>query len=240
MIIEIIILTFLTIFQSIFGIGLLVFGTPTFLLLEYTFTETLSIVLPISCIVSLSQIIVSKKTNIKNFTSDFFKFSLPGLILCLPFAILIMSKTNINILIAVIMIVVSILSIWKIEKSKNVYKKFKFKKMVFFFIGCVHGLTNLGGGLISIVSSFCYPENKIKIRYSIAISYFVFSLFQLAILFLLDSYYFRIEFLLFILIIPLIFFLSNFIFTKISIKNFSKYIYYIVLFYGFFVFIKNI
>ena len=73
MIIEIFILAFLTIFQSIFGIGLLVFGTPTFLLLEYTFTETLSIVLPISCFVSLSQIIVSKKTNIKNFTSDFFK-----------------------------------------------------------------------------------------------------------------------------------------------------------------------
>tara|TARA_X000000950_G_scaffold83085_1_gene104494 strand:+ start:1683 stop:2405 length:723 start_codon:yes stop_codon:yes gene_type:complete len=240
MIIEIFILAFLTIFQSIFGIGLLVFGTPTFLLLEYTFTETLSIVLPISCFVSLSQIIVSKKTNIKNFTSDFFKFSLPALILSLPFAILIMSKTNINILIAIIMIVISILSIWKIKNSKNIYEKFKFKKMVFFFIGCVHGLTNLGGGLISIFSSFYYPENKIKIRYSIAVSYSIFSLFQLTILFLLDSYYFRVEFLLFILIIPFIFFLSNLIFNKISKKNFSIYIYYIVLFYGLFVLIKNI
>ena len=63
MFLEIVLLTILTIFQSIFGIGLLVFGTPTFLLLGYTFSETLSIVLPISCIVSFSNNCLKKNKN---------------------------------------------------------------------------------------------------------------------------------------------------------------------------------
>ena len=240
MFLEIVLLTILTIFQSIFGIGLLVFGTPTFLLLGYTFSETLSIVLPISCFVSLIQIIVSKKTKIKNFTSDFVKFSLPGLIFCLPFSILIISKTNINLLISSMMVIISFLSIYKLNFAKKIYEKIRFKKIIFFLIGCIHGLTNLGGGFISIISSFYYPENKIQIRYSIATSYFVFSIFQLFIIILLKSYYFKVQFLFFIITIPILFFLSNFFFKKISLKNFSKYVYFIVLFYGLFVFIKNI
>jgi len=240
MLIEIIILILLTFFQSIFGIGLLIFGTPTFMLIGYSFTETLSIVLPISCFVSLTQIIVSKNNKISGFIKDFFKFSLPGLIICLPIAILQISKDNINILISLIMVLVSILSIWRIEKLKVIFKNLKIKKFIFFLIGSIHGLTNLGGGFISIFSSFYYPENKIKIRNSIAISYFVFSIIQLIILISLNSYYLNLKFLIFILFIPIIFFLSSFIFNKISIKNFSKYIYFIVLFYGFFILFKNI
>ena len=50
------VIIFFTIIQSIFGVGLLVFGTPTLLLLDYTFYETLSFLLPSSIIVSLLQV----------------------------------------------------------------------------------------------------------------------------------------------------------------------------------------
>ena len=50
---ETLILLVLIIIQSIFGIGLLLFGTPTFLILGYDFFNTLNFLLPISITVSL-------------------------------------------------------------------------------------------------------------------------------------------------------------------------------------------
>ena len=41
LIIEILIITFLIIVQSIFGVGLLLFGTPSFLLLGYDFANSI-------------------------------------------------------------------------------------------------------------------------------------------------------------------------------------------------------
>lgn len=58
---EILIVTLLIAFQSIFGIGLLIFGTPIFLLIDYSFVETLNILLPISITISLLQFFLGKK-----------------------------------------------------------------------------------------------------------------------------------------------------------------------------------
>ena len=52
----IIIISLFTVVQSLFGIGLLVFGTPTLLLLGYEFTEVLSYLLPPSIVISFCQV----------------------------------------------------------------------------------------------------------------------------------------------------------------------------------------
>ena len=57
-ILETIIILFLIVFQSIFGIGLLVFGTPTLMILGYQYSDILSVLLPISCSISLIQILM--------------------------------------------------------------------------------------------------------------------------------------------------------------------------------------
>jgi len=62
---EALIVIILIFFQSIFGIGLLLFGTPTFLLLGYNFLDVLNILLPISISISAIQLFLSKK-KIKN------------------------------------------------------------------------------------------------------------------------------------------------------------------------------
>ena len=59
-IIELLIITLLSIFQAVFGIGLLLIGTPTFLLIGYNFFDVLNILLPFSIIISLLQVIYSK------------------------------------------------------------------------------------------------------------------------------------------------------------------------------------
>ena len=65
---EIFLISFFSIFQSIFGIGLLVFGTPTFLLLGYDFFDVLNILLPHSIVISFLQMISSQEKDI-NFNS---------------------------------------------------------------------------------------------------------------------------------------------------------------------------
>ena len=149
-ILETIIILFLIVFQSIFGIGLLVFGTPTLMILGYQYSDILSVLLPISCSISLIQIINARKHDVKTFTIEFIKFSLPGIIIFLPIVILFITNFYLNFLIAFIMIVLSLISILKFET--NHFKKIISNKIVLLFIGSIHGLSNLGGGFISIFS----------------------------------------------------------------------------------------
>ena len=53
-ILDFIIIFILSIFQSVFGVGLLLFGTPVFLMLDYDFISTLVTILPVSIIISFS------------------------------------------------------------------------------------------------------------------------------------------------------------------------------------------
>src|SRR5882757_7873526 len=50
------IIAVLAVVQSLFGIGLLVFGTPTLLLLGYPYQDALAVLLPASLAVSLLQL----------------------------------------------------------------------------------------------------------------------------------------------------------------------------------------
>jgi len=63
MFIDLLILTALCFFQSVFGIGILLFGTPIFIILGYDYYVALLIILPFSITISILQIIFSKNKN---------------------------------------------------------------------------------------------------------------------------------------------------------------------------------
>ena len=63
---EISILFSLVIFQSLFGVGLLLFGTPIFLLLGNNFESTLILILPVSITISLLQLVYHKNSRKNN------------------------------------------------------------------------------------------------------------------------------------------------------------------------------
>ena len=81
---ELIIIIVLCAFQSVFGVGLLLFGTPFFLMIGYDFISTLAIILPVSVLISFLQIIYKSHLNKKlifeyniyciTFFSNFFDF----------------------------------------------------------------------------------------------------------------------------------------------------------------------
>tara|TARA_B110000305_G_C19421395_1_gene631116 strand:- start:322 stop:678 length:357 start_codon:yes stop_codon:yes gene_type:complete len=109
---EIFVIIFLILFQSIFGIGLLLFGTPTFLLLGYNFLEVLNLLLPMSVTISFIQFFSSKKKN-KQFIHDFNLYCLPFLIIALYAVIKNINKIDLEIYIALIIIFFSIVSLKK-------------------------------------------------------------------------------------------------------------------------------
>ena len=57
---ELLILSVLSVFQSSFGVGVLRFGTPIFLVLGYSYVEVLVSLLPISMTISLVTVVTGR------------------------------------------------------------------------------------------------------------------------------------------------------------------------------------
>ena len=67
--------------QSLFGVGLLVFGTPTLLLLGLPFDRVLLLLLPCSITVSALQVATSGGLTLDPFRRQFLTFTTPTLII---------------------------------------------------------------------------------------------------------------------------------------------------------------
>ena len=69
--------------------------------------------------------------------------------------------------------------------KKFITKKFvhtnKIKKTIYYFIGLIHGISNMGGSFLSIYLLALYKD-KIKIRYHLTFAYFFFATTQLIFL----------------------------------------------------------
>ena len=107
LIIELIVILMLTIFQSIFGVGLLLFGTPIFLFIGYNFESTLIVLLPISISISFLQIISQKKSVIP-LIFEYNLFCLPFLIIFLVIAIKFGNLIDIKVYVSTFLIISSI------------------------------------------------------------------------------------------------------------------------------------
>ena len=109
---EIIIIILLILIQSIFGIGLLLFGTPTFIFLGYNFADTLSLLLPISIFISFLQIIFSKKKN-KKYIKEFNLYCIPFLVLSTYLILNYADMINFNIFISSMILIIFFMSLFK-------------------------------------------------------------------------------------------------------------------------------
>ena len=235
---ENLVLLILIIIQSIFGIGLLLFGTPTFLILGYDFLNTLNFLLPISIVISSLQLI-RFKTPIKKIIFEYNLFCLPFLVLFLIIALNFKDILNFKIYVAVVLIVTSILAL-----KKNTFfplKKIilKYKKFILIFIGSVHGLTNMGGGFLSIFSSLINNGDKKYTRYFISYSYLVMGLLQYVILLLLEYRNLSFSKIYYVLLVLIVYFPSQKIFKKVNNILFSRIVSFIALLYGSIILISN-
>ena len=92
--------------QSIFGTGVLLFGTPLLLILGYNFQYALIILLPTSILISFFQL----KNNLNKIDIQFYKklflFSIPPIILF--FYLTNLNSIRINIFVGIFLVVVAI------------------------------------------------------------------------------------------------------------------------------------
>ena len=228
---EIIIILVLITIQSIFGVGLLLFGTPSFLLLGYDFANTINILMPVSITISALQFFKSKVSD-RNFINQYNLFCLPFLILFLVLALKFKHFLDFKIIVAFLLIFSSILILNKRRFSS--FKKifFNSKKYILIGIGCVHGLTNMGGSFLAIYSTLISKNIKEVARYYISYGYLIMGILQFITVLFISFKILDFSKLYYIFFAVIIYFPIQKIFKNINDKKFSKYINLIALIYG--------
>lgn len=230
--IEIIIIFVLSVFQSIFGIGLLVIGTPIFLQLGYDFFSVLNILLPFSIVISFLQFITDKSNNF-DFKKNFFYIAVPFLIISLLILKYFYKEIDIITTVAIAMIIFSLINILVLKH----YFKFRINKslmkLCLALLGILHGFTNLGGSLLTLISSNI-SKDKIKIRSNISFGYLLFGIIQLSFVMLYTNS-FALNNAVYLLIPLITFLFSQKLYQAASSMTFSLLLNLFILIYGIYI-----
>ncbi len=235
---EILLILILIAIQSIFGVGLLLFGTPSFLLFGYDFANTINILMPVSITISSLQFFKSKIRDTK-FIKEYNLYCLPFLIIFLIIALKFKYFFDFKLLVAILLIFSSLLILNKRRFSSFKKKFFDFKKIILVGIGCVHGLTNMGGSFLAIYSTLVSKNIKEIARYYICYGYLIMGVFQYLLVLFLSFNYLKFDKLFYVLLAIIIYFPLQKIFNKINDNKFSFYINLIALVYGILIVYSN-
>ena len=216
--------------QSVLGVGLLLFGTPTLLLLGFSYPEVLWILLPCSCSMSVIQI-AQGSTLVKSKNHVYF-LTIPALIFGLLLVINFDSLIDIKKLVGVFLILAAVLRIFDSPYVYSVLAAVKFKKISYLIIGFVHGLSNLGGAPLAVVASASFKDKE-SIRANIAFIYFALACSQLIVLSAYQREVFDFKNLIFVpLVVVNHFFLQKFLISSLNDRNFNIFVSLIVLIFG--------
>ena len=107
-------------------------------------------------------------------------------------------------------------------------------------MGIIHGLTNLGGSLLTVLSSTINKQDKHKTRYCISYGYLVMGIFQISGLYIFSDNRIETVNLLYLILVFLIYFPTQKIFSNFKSEKFSKFLNMFAPFYGVIILIKNI
>ena len=224
--------------QSIFGTGVLLFGTPLLLILGYNFQYALIILLPTSILISFFQL----KNNLNKIDIQFYKklflFSIPPIILF--FYLTNLNSIRINIFVGIFLVVIAIkeniLSINRMIKFL-----IKYESLYLMIMGMIHGITNLGGALLSAIV-FSKNLSKDSKRTTIAICYLTFALFQIITLIIAfnDNSFLNIFNFVYWILGPVIFFIvEKYLYFRIDGGKYIKYSNFFLFILGFMLIITN-
>jgi len=205
------IIAIFSVVQSIFGVGLLLFGTPTLLLLGYSYSETLWLLLPCSVTISLIQVVNDYKLIEAKKRAVY--LVIPTLVLSLALVVTYKNGINITRIVGVLLLLIGVIRFSsKLQALLGLMVK-KHIQMYYIIIGVVHGVSNMGGGPLSILMSTIYSKKEI-IRANVAFIYLILAIFQLIVLSIISNTSLRSEV---IWLIPIS--LVSYIFTSKSISS---------------------
>lgn len=186
--------------QSVVGVGLLVFGTPSLLLLGYAYPQALWILLPASCSLSLLQIIENQR--LIDSKKEVYIYTVPALIISLVLIIKLEYLIDIKQVVGFFLLLISILKITRLTEKWVVPILERGKRSIYLLIGLVHGLSNLGGAPLSVLMSSIHNDQK-TMSVNTAFVYFILASSQLLVLLVYKSDVFLFHYLSFIPIVIL-------------------------------------
>jgi hypothetical protein len=223
----------ITISQSLFGVGILLWGTPIFLLLGENFIQTLTLLLPLSLMVSFLQILPRLDKIDKNIFTRFLKYSLPGIFVGL--SIILIYSPDIHLVVAVILCA-SICLKTKLLSLLIHRAESKFDKLFIFIIGLIHGLSNLGGPLLVLRVSL-EKFDKETYRTVTASVYLLFAIIQIIII-TFKIGYIEISIIYFLFAVLIYFFTNRYIFFKMNEVLYDRTITFLMFLMALFLFTK--
>ena len=175
-----VVIAFFSVVQSMFGMGLLIFGTPTLLLMGHDFITTLGYLLPPSCVISFLQVftIGRGRTTISRYL---YLLCLPGIGAGLWLADSHSFAPWINMLVGITLLLAALVGYWPPLQRLLSALLDKHLPLYHLTMGLTHGLTNLGGALLAVLASG-QNRDKEAIRYTVAHYYLVFGCVQMIVL----------------------------------------------------------
>jgi uncharacterized protein len=170
--------------QSVIGVGILLFGTPTLLLMGYNYQETLLMILPSSILISFLQAINSPKFLYD--TKYIYIYTLPMVVFGLLFVTLSYDYINVKYIIGIMLILIGLIR--SVPKIKQYLKALFIKHIVLYHIlmGGVHGISNMGGGMLVVFMSTIHNNREIILT-NIAYTYLLFGAVQMITLVLFSQ-----------------------------------------------------
>ena len=168
----------LSTFQTIAGVGILVLGTPILVIYGFNLVEVITFLLPLSIFnstINLVYLYWNKKISVDtNMGKYFFFICLPSVFIGIFFLKQFNDYINFNLLICFVIWFVLIFSYFIKEKkfSEN------FKKTIILITGLLHGVTNSGGSLLSVLIIKSYDDDVNFKRFQIIFFYLFLATFQ--------------------------------------------------------------
>ena len=187
--------------------------------------------MPISITISILQFLKSRVKDQK-FIKEYNVFCLPFLVIFLIIALKFKYILDFKLLVGLLLVFSSILILNKKRFSSFKETFFKLKKIVLIGIGCVHGLTNMGGSFLAIFSTLISQNKKEVARYYICYGYLIMGILQYFTVLLLSFKSLDFNKLFYILFALIVYFPAQKLFKNIKDRKFSKYINIIALVYG--------
>ena len=167
--------------QSVFGVGLLVFGTPTLLLLGLPFAQVLAYLLPCSIVISGLQIRAGGGLTLDPLRRKFLLITAPLVIAGTAFILAWGTTLNVRVLVGVMLLVTGVIRF--MDPVRDRAEALIRRRLSLFLagLGIVHGLSNLGGGILALIVASSETD-KGEIRRQIAFAYGLMAILQLTTL----------------------------------------------------------
>ncbi|PKL77186.1 MAG: hypothetical protein CVV27_06465 [Candidatus Melainabacteria bacterium HGW-Melainabacteria-1] len=175
----------LALVQSLFGVGLLLLGTPLLLALGLGYEQTLLWLLPASAALSWSQVWELRNEKLANgYRARFFGLCMPVLLLALALSL------HLDLLVPIKWLVLGLLCLSIALRLKSSWFE-QFKRLLaghlslgLIVTGLIHGLSNMGGSVLTVLAAGLYARKR-QVLAAVSLDYAFMASAQLGLLLLL-------------------------------------------------------